>query len=433
MLITPSVKALPSFARQTGQRCGACHVNGAWPQLTPWGRFFKLSGYTAGTPLFSKERALHNPAGVYGEAGITWAKQSKDNSGNTVVPDNGRVLPQTFAGEIATGITNWAGIFYEYEVANQNPGWKGASGPVDARAVHFFQPGKHELLVAFNTNNGPTVQDVWNSTPAWGYPSYGSPVSPLGAASPMITSLGQQSASLGAYALWDRQIYVEFSEYHVATKFFRWMSAGTAFQAGGANHLQSFNPYWRAYWTKEHGSQSFMIGTFGLNAHIYPDSSQPSGPTNRFTDYGFDSQYQILRERTKLTLRASYIYEHEQWNAGFPLGLSSTPSGNLKSLNVNGSVGWHKDWVFTTGYFLTNGSQNSALFGVTDPMGNQVSSSPKNSGYFVEVDRLLTQNIQLMAQYRGYTSFNGQNHNIDGLGRSPSDNNTLWLNLFFAF
>ena len=41
--------------------------------------------------------------------------------------------------------------------------------------------------------------------------------------------------------------------------------------------------------------------------------------------------------------------------------------------------------------------------------------------------------IQLMAQYRGYVQFNGLRHNIDGMGRNASDNNTLWLSAFFAF
>jgi len=36
--------ALPSYARQTGQQCAACH-NG-FPELTPYGRLFKLNGYT---------------------------------------------------------------------------------------------------------------------------------------------------------------------------------------------------------------------------------------------------------------------------------------------------------------------------------------------------------------------------------------------------
>jgi hypothetical protein len=39
-------RALPSYARQTGQPCGACHTDFAG--LTPYGRRFKIGGYTAG-------------------------------------------------------------------------------------------------------------------------------------------------------------------------------------------------------------------------------------------------------------------------------------------------------------------------------------------------------------------------------------------------
>src|SRR5579872_6484717 len=38
--------AVPAFTAQTGQVCAACHVGGFGPQLTPFGREFKLSGYT---------------------------------------------------------------------------------------------------------------------------------------------------------------------------------------------------------------------------------------------------------------------------------------------------------------------------------------------------------------------------------------------------
>ena len=37
-------KAVPSFARQTGLACSACHYQ--FLQLTPFGRKFKLNGYT---------------------------------------------------------------------------------------------------------------------------------------------------------------------------------------------------------------------------------------------------------------------------------------------------------------------------------------------------------------------------------------------------
>ena len=43
-------QALPSFARQTGQPCGTCHTD--YPGLTPYGRLFKLNGYTTGGGKF---------------------------------------------------------------------------------------------------------------------------------------------------------------------------------------------------------------------------------------------------------------------------------------------------------------------------------------------------------------------------------------------
>ena len=42
----PLANALPSYARQTGQPCGTCHTDFAG--LTPYGRLFKIQGYTAG-------------------------------------------------------------------------------------------------------------------------------------------------------------------------------------------------------------------------------------------------------------------------------------------------------------------------------------------------------------------------------------------------
>src|ERR1700675_2269443 len=46
----PPAQALPSFARQTGQPCGTCHTD--FPALTPFGRRFKVLGYTTGGGKF---------------------------------------------------------------------------------------------------------------------------------------------------------------------------------------------------------------------------------------------------------------------------------------------------------------------------------------------------------------------------------------------
>ena len=44
MALPQAAYAVPSYARQTGLACEACHT--VFPQLTPFGRVFKASGYT---------------------------------------------------------------------------------------------------------------------------------------------------------------------------------------------------------------------------------------------------------------------------------------------------------------------------------------------------------------------------------------------------
>ena len=43
-----TAQAIPLFNRQTGQNCVACHAGGQFPELTPYGRLFKMTGYTIG-------------------------------------------------------------------------------------------------------------------------------------------------------------------------------------------------------------------------------------------------------------------------------------------------------------------------------------------------------------------------------------------------
>src|SRR5664279_6662863 len=47
-VLSGSAQAIPAFNRQTGQNCVACHAGGQFPELTPYGRLFKLTGYTIG-------------------------------------------------------------------------------------------------------------------------------------------------------------------------------------------------------------------------------------------------------------------------------------------------------------------------------------------------------------------------------------------------
>ena len=77
MVASRDACALPAFARQTGQACVACHVS--FPELTPYGRNFKLSGYTIGT-----RQTI--PLAFMAQAGVTEVKNNKDDQGNAIVP-----------------------------------------------------------------------------------------------------------------------------------------------------------------------------------------------------------------------------------------------------------------------------------------------------------------------------------------------------------
>ena len=48
VFLSPLADAVPSMARQTGMPCAACHT--VFPELTPFGRQFKLRGYAMNAP-----------------------------------------------------------------------------------------------------------------------------------------------------------------------------------------------------------------------------------------------------------------------------------------------------------------------------------------------------------------------------------------------
>src|ERR1017187_2745551 len=55
----PCANAVPSYSRQTGLACSSCHYTP--PELTPFGRKFKLEGYTFATkPAVTEDKKDHN-------------------------------------------------------------------------------------------------------------------------------------------------------------------------------------------------------------------------------------------------------------------------------------------------------------------------------------------------------------------------------------
>jgi len=66
LIMAGNARAIPSFARQTGLGCPACHT--VYPELTPMGRRFKLGGYTlTNTPPRVELTNDNLPAGATGQ------------------------------------------------------------------------------------------------------------------------------------------------------------------------------------------------------------------------------------------------------------------------------------------------------------------------------------------------------------------------------
>jgi hypothetical protein len=144
LLFPGAARAMPSFAEQTGQPCAACHVAAFGPQLTKFGRDFKLNGYTAGD---EKKHGL--PLAVTTQLSFT----------HTNNPQPGPAAPH-FA-------------------------------PNDNVAID------QDLIYDFTVNNSPTVSDLWNSTPVWGFPYNHSPLAPSPMAAALIDGgLGQRVAGV---------------------------------------------------------------------------------------------------------------------------------------------------------------------------------------------------------------------------------------------
>src|SRR6202140_1991187 len=61
VILKPEAHAVPSYSRQTGLPCATCHF--APPELTPFGRKFKLDGYVFTTkPEVTDDKKGHNAA-----------------------------------------------------------------------------------------------------------------------------------------------------------------------------------------------------------------------------------------------------------------------------------------------------------------------------------------------------------------------------------
>ena len=437
----PDANAVPSYARQTGQNCIACHIS--FPELTPYGRYFKLTGYTLG-----ERQKL--PFAAMGQIGTTWSQQAHDSAGALQIPRDGSVVPAAASLFLAGKATDNIGGFVQWTFNNFQGGTDASGNPTggtshsnldnfDVRVVgkHAGQNSQElDLIYGLTLHNNPTVQDVWNSTPAFGFPFTTPPFTFGDSATPAAlidNSMAQQVAGMGGYFFWNKMVYGEVSFYRTADGAFSFLRAGqdTA-SAGGVNRLSgNNNPYWRFALNHEWGPNSIMIGTFGMRADKYPSNLDPTTPTDRFTDTALDAQYQYITDPHTFTAQATYIHEKQDLNATFLAGGAASASNTLNTYRAKGTYYYRRKYGATAAYFQTTGSADPVLYTTVDAAGNPI--FPDQKGYILQLDYLPIQNVRLMLQYTGFLKYNGANSNYDALGRNPRDNNQLFLNLWVAF
>lgn len=431
LILSPSAHAVPSYARQTGENCVACHTS--FPELTPFGREFKLNGYTLG-------EAQWLPLAIMMQASTTTLSKSRDNGGNLVTPKEGTVQFDSASLFIAGKVNDHLGTFIQYTYSNDSDQKPDGSNihhsqldNTDIRVIEKFTLLDKSLVIGGTLNNNPSVQDVWNTTPAWGYPYNGPNIATPGPSfSTMIDGgLAQQTVGLGGYFWWDRHLYGELSFYGTANKLFRVFSAGQPWESGGVTQLNGRNnPYWRLAWNQEWGANSWMVGTYGMQVDAYPTGLN-SGPSDQYTDVAFDTQYQYISDPSVFSLQSTFIHEHQKWGATS----ASNASDNLNTFKIKGSYLYDRKYGTSLGYVSTFGSHDDLLYGnVTDiNTGIAVSNKPNSQFYVAELDYNPKPNMRLSLQYRGYMKLDGASNNIDGNGRSASDNNSLSLIAWFAY
>jgi hypothetical protein len=297
----------------------------------------------------------------------------------------------------------------------------------DIRFADEATKGGKSLVYGATLNNNPTVQDLWNSTPAWSFPFASSPIAPMPAATTQVDgTLAQQVAGAGGYALWNDRFYGELTLYRNSQ-----IGANSPPDSSSENVVDGTAPYWRFAFQHQQGTNYVSVGTYGLTDDVFPNGV--SGPTDKYTDVAFDLQYQHSRPRGILTAHATYIHEKQNLDGSVAMGTAGNSSDTLNTLKLDAGYVFDRYHLNgTLAYFSTTGSQDSLLY-APNPVDGSATGKPDSNGWIAELDYSPWLNTKFALQYTVYNTFNGASSNYDGFGRNASDNNTLYGYIWVAF
>lgn len=430
-LQVPTASAIPSYARQTGYPCKSCHYMP--PELTPLGRAFKLNGYTmAGKPTVTSPgkgnvsglNILESfPLSVLFDTSFTSLRspQPAAQNGSFEFPQQASLF---LAGAWATHVGSFVQVTYTSQ--GDHFTWDNS----DIRYANATKLFKKDLAFGITLNNNPTVEDLWNSTPAWGFPWVSSDWAPGPNAGAIINGgLAQDVAGIGAYAMWDNHLYF-------AGTIYRSAHIGAPQPNTGVNqpfNIRGVAPYWRIAWQQNSKNNNLEVGTYGMHMKSTPGAI--TGLEDGYTDWAADFQYDRIIPQFRgdvLSIRGTYIRENSSLVATASSLLDPLIQHHLNTAQADAEYHFGDKYSATIGYFSVTGTPDPLLFPEATLTGN-ANGDPRSNGIIANVSWWPVQNIGLTFQYTGYTRFNGAGTNYDGAGRNAGSNNTLYLLARFVF
>lgn len=427
--LTNPAQALPSYARQTGFACAMCHTG--LPELTPLGREFKLNGYVQGG---GQEMTWLPPVAAMVQSGFTHTNADQPGgAGPHFGPNDNFTVDQAslfYGGAIWSDQGLGAFIQGTYDGVHRQFHWDNT----DIRLAKQTTLFDSDLTYGFTLNNNPTVQDVWNTTPAWRYPFFSPFLGPTPAAHSVIDGgVGQQVVGLGGYVWWNHMVYAEITGYHTLSSS---AESALGIPSSGTSSFDGVAAYWRFAVEPTWGPHSLELGTFGLNAGVNPGRVTANG-TDKITDVGFDLQYQYNNDPDAVGVQLSHIHEFQNQHASFSLGNTSNNHNHLDTTRVKASYFYDHTYGINVAYFNISGTTDATLNSGSN------NGSPNSDGWTFEANYLPFShggpsfwpwlNFRLGLQYTLYNHFNGGTTNFDGAGRNASQNNTLYLYALTAF
>lgn len=431
----PEARGVASFARQTGLPCSSCHTT--IPELTPLGRLFKLNGYTAtGIAQITSQGGgqtaglnintwLPLSAFIQLSNTVTNKPQPGTQNGNYEFPQSASLF---LAGAYATHFGSFVQVTYNAQ--SDHFTWDNT----DLRYANRTKLAGKELIYGVTFNNNPTIEDLWNSTPAWGFPWVVTDVAPSPAAGTLVDgTLAQDVAGLGAYAMWNNHLYGALTGYRSEHIGGAQPNSGSANGTPFAINIRGVAPYWRLAWQQTRGNNYLMVGTYGMHAATTPGNVV--GPQDFYTDVAADFQYERIFPNLRndlLTVHGTYIHESSDLIATFGASGATLANHELNTLRADAIYHFGNKYALTFGGFGTTGTTDPLLFPQAAVSGS-ATGNPKFRGFIANASYWPVQNIQLGLQYTGYTTFNGGGTNYDGAGRKASDNNSLYMVLWLVF